>query len=116
MYGMPEYDYWHREPELFWAYRQAYLNKFEEQQEFENYKAWLNGLYNYKAFGTAYYNLKRNEGSPADEYYNKPIDFKALAEQDIREQKRIALETNLKIMLSKSKVALDKKAKQKEGK
>jgi len=110
-------DYWHSTPELFWAYRSAYEIKIDEDVDFNNFKAWLNGLYVFKAFHTVEYNMNRQESAEPTDYFDKPIDWKGeyarqQAEKD-KVKKQEALEINMKILLSKwsQKINKDKKGK-----
>jgi len=99
-------QYWHKEPELFWAYRSAYEQKQDVEFEIENYKAWLNGLYNCKAFEVVYYNFNRKEGATPMSYLEKPFDFKEMAKkskEEIRLEKQKKLETDVKAMLNRGK-------------
>ena len=66
-------EYWNQDPWLAKDYRDAW----ELKQKNENYLAWLQGLYNYKAFGVILGNAFRPKGTKADNYFDKPIDFKA---------------------------------------
>lgn len=64
-------EYWNQDPWLAKDYRDAW----ELKQKNENYLAWLQGLYNYKAFGVILGNAFRNKGTKADNYFDKPIEF-----------------------------------------
>lgn len=68
---MPLQEFWNDDPDLLWAYRNSYMQKMEQDLEIEkqmiNYKAWLQGLYNYQAIGSAF--------SKNGKYPNKPIEF-----------------------------------------
>jgi len=99
-------EYWHKEPELFWAYRSAFTQKQEMEFEITNYKAWLQGLYNCKAFEVVYYNFNRKENAQPISYLEKPFDFKEMAKkskEDIRLERQKRLETDVKVMLNKGK-------------
>jgi hypothetical protein len=116
IFGMTYNQFWHREAELYWAYQVAYEKKLEEQYEFENYKAWLNGLYNFDAISKSNYNTHaRGQGDSPEQYMFKPIDWKQLEKQDKEEvikQKSIANENSIKNMLNMKKSIIDSK---KEG-
>lgn len=64
-------EYWNQDPWLAKDYRDAW----ELKQKVENYNAWLQGLYNYKAFGVILGNVFRKKGHKADNYFDKPIDL-----------------------------------------
>ena len=64
-------EYWNQDPWLAKDYRDAW----ELKQKTENYNAWLQGLYNYKAFGVILGNAFRKKGAKADNYFDKPIEF-----------------------------------------
>ena len=67
--GMSYDEYWNQDPWLAKDYRDAHKIK----QDNDNYMAWLQGLYNYKAVSVAVYNNLRKEGQKADEYFERPI-------------------------------------------
>lgn len=69
--GMTYDEYWNQDPWLAKDYRDAW----ELKQKTENYNAWLQGLYNYKAFGVILGNAFRKKGHKADTYFDKPIEF-----------------------------------------
>ena len=100
-------------PQTYWGYQVAYEKKLEEQYEFENYKAWLNGLYNFDAISKSNYNINRaNKNDPVEYYLDKPIDFKAIAKQDkedMKKKKQVALEDSMKALIKSRKSMLDKK-------
>lgn len=71
-------------------YREAY----EARQEQENFNAWLNGLYVYKAFETVMANAFSPKGTPPVKYLDKPLDlFKKNEKQEEAEveQQQIAI-------------------------
>lgn len=106
-------QFWKGKPELYWAYQVAYSNKLESDYEFENYKAWLNGLYFFDALSKANYNINRqNINDPVEMYMQKPIDFKELArldKEEINKQKRIDNDNSIKNMLSSKKSLIERK-------
>lgn len=112
-------EYWYGEAELFWAYRQAYLNKVEQDIEFANYKSWLSGLYNFIAYGTVESNMNRKEGEEPISYIEKPIDFTEQARLEAQQKKeeeeklrKIQAEVQLKNLLSKYKKKIEEKKKE----
>lgn len=64
---MPLQEFWNDDPDLLWTYRDLYMQKIEQEQEMVNYKAWLQGLYNYNAIASAF--------SKNAKYFDKPIEF-----------------------------------------
>ncbi len=78
-------EYWNQDPWLAKDYREAW----ELKQKNENYLAWLQGLYNYKAFGVILGNAFRKKGAKVDNYFDKPIEFE---EEEKRTPKQIRQE------------------------
>lgn len=105
-------EFWKGDPSLFWAYRTSFIEKEKRQNELDNFKAWLSGLYNYKAFGVVEYNLNRKEGAPTEDYFDKPLDFDGMKNEYELEQRKIKekqlLEKRFEAMLLKSKSILEK--------
>lgn len=68
---MPLQEFWNDDPDLLWVYRNLYMQKMEQDIEIEkqmiNYKAWLEGFYNYNAIASAF--------SKNGKYFDKPIEF-----------------------------------------
>lgn len=68
---MPLQEFWNDEPDLLWAYRNAYLNKeklrIQEKNETINFQAWLQGYYNNVAIVSA---LSKNVN-----YLSQPISL-----------------------------------------
>lgn len=68
---MPLQEFWNDDPDLLWTYRNLYMQKMEQDIEIEkqmiNYKAWLQGFYNYNAIASAF--------SKNAKYFDKPIEF-----------------------------------------
>lgn len=78
-------EYWNQDPWLAADYRKAWQLKQKE----DNYKAWLYGLYNYKAFGVIIYNAFKEKHRKAEKYFDKPVDFE---EEETRTPKQIRQE------------------------
>lgn len=78
-------EYWNQDVWLAKDYREAW----ELKQKNDNYLAWLQGLYNYKAFGVILGNASRKKGARADNYFDKPIEFE---EEEKRTPKQIRQE------------------------
>lgn len=50
---MPMKEFWEDNPDLFWAYRFSYYNRFKTQSKINNYNAWLIGAYVYDGVSIA---------------------------------------------------------------
>ena len=66
---MPLDEFWNDDPDLLWVYRNSYTHKIEQERDMINYKAWLEGFYNYNAIASAF--------SKNAKYFEKPIEFNA---------------------------------------
>ena len=64
---MPLQEFWNDDPDLLWTYRNSYMQKMEQERDIINYKAWLQGFYNYNAIASAF--------SKNAKYFDKPIEF-----------------------------------------
>lgn len=64
---MPLDEFWNDKPDLLWTYRNLYIQKMEQERDIINYKAWLQGFYNYNAIASAF--------SKNTKYFDKPIEF-----------------------------------------
>ena len=88
MYGMTYDDYWHGDPMMASAYREAYIMK----QKKENEMMWINGMYTLNAFSVVMANAFREKGKPAVEYLSKPIELfpktKQEKEQEAEEERK----------------------------
>lgn len=71
-YGMSYDDFWHGDPAMVIAYREANAIRQEEM----NVQAWLQGLYIYKAFSVVLDNAFAKRGTPPQEYLKHPLDIK----------------------------------------
>lgn len=84
---MPLQEFWNDDPDLLWVYRNLYMQKMEQDLEIEkqmtNYKAWLQGLYNYNAIASAF--------SKNAKYFDKPIEFNEQP-KTIQEQNNLVVE------------------------
>lgn len=95
LYGMSYEEFWNKDPQLFYSYRFAYIEKIDIERNRSNYEAWLEGLYNFRAFNTVLYNaFKRKEERPQS-YLTKPIDFNEKPEtKEVKENKEIKKRNN----------------------
>lgn len=107
------YDlFWYGNAEDYWAYRFAYLKKFEFEQEVFNQNAWLQGLYFFDGLSKALSNSNRTKASDVVlEYLDKPFDFKQQRIKEDKKEKQNALENQMKVYLQTYKSSLDKKKK-----
>lgn len=64
-YGMPVYEFWEEDPDLFWVYRISYIDKTMEEEERQNMHNWMLGLYIQSAVGSIF--------SKNAKYMQKPI-------------------------------------------
>ena len=104
-------EFWEEDPELLWAYRKSYMDKFEIDKNINNYNAWLSGLYIYNAISVSLYNgFGREKGAPAQQYMGEPIDFdkKPKSEEEIEKEETIVREMDIKRSLNRMKKALNK--------
>ncbi len=96
---MSNKDFWEEDPELLWAYRKSYLDKFKLQKEVNNFVAWLNGVYVFNAIQVGIYNsFGRKDNQPALNYYEQPIDFNAKpkSKEELIREKRLQIEERIK--------------------
>lgn len=112
-YGMPIDYFWHREADLFFAYRSAFLMAQEEELDRSNKIAWLSGAYTLQALWEvhSYINLPKEEKHLAVKYHQSPInifDTKETKEtkDDIIKKKRIEEENKIKLMIAQTQIAL----------
>lgn len=104
---MPLQEFWYDDPDLLWAYRNVYLEKEKQKIEIEketiNFKAWLQGYYNYIAIGNA---LNKN-----GRYLTEPIEMnpKSKTEKD----KKLETAQRIKERLKKGKMILQRRSEKK---
>lgn len=84
---MPLQEFWNDDPDLLWTYRNSYMQKIEQdielQKQMINYKAWLQGFYNYNAIASAF--------SKNAKYFDKPIELNEKT-KTIQEQNQLVTE------------------------
>ncbi|MBO7614786.1 MAG: hypothetical protein J6T15_03725 [Bacilli bacterium] len=96
-YGMSVEEFWRESPDLFWAYRFSYYEKMRAEQQYDNFKLWLQGAYFYEAVSVA---LANGFGKGKATYPNKPyILTKEEEEQDFKD-KQNALVNRIKNRIS----------------
>lgn len=116
---MSNKEFWEEEPELLWAYRKSYIDKFKIQNELINYEAWLNGLYVFDAISKSIYNsFGRKETQPALNYIEKPYDFdeneKVKSKEEIEREQQLKLEEKIKESLQRTKSILNRNKERQE--
>lgn len=89
VYGMTYEQFWHGDPWLAKAYREAYV----ERRKAENNRDWLSGRYFFDALSISLSNAFRKQGTPAKDYLEEPYqlfdlneDERAIAEAKMREK------------------------------
>lgn len=95
MFGMSSEEFWEDDPMLYWAYRTFYFKKLEfehnQEQQYMEYKAWLNGKMSYIAQSTALNNAfsKQKKDFPT---------FKQMFKNDNKEKtKKTKNEINIQV-------------------
>ena len=78
-------EFWEEDPELLWAYRKSYMDKLEQQKEFQNINNWLLGIYIYDAVSKSIYNNFNKNGKTLT-YMKEPLDFSKTQEEIEREK------------------------------
>ena len=87
-YGMPLDEFWHGDMRLLSVYQKAYMRDV-------SYKAWLQGQFNYAAFGVVLSNAFAKKGQKQAEYpkwvdpfekFDKPKITKENVEEEFRKQ------------------------------
>lgn len=105
---MPLQEFWNDDPDLLWTYRNLYIKKLEDdikiEKEMINYKAWLQGFYNYNAIASAF--------SKNIKYFDKPIEFNA--KPKTVEEKRQELMHKIKEQKMRAQMLLKQRS-EKEG-
>lgn len=101
---MPLQEFWNDDPDLLWTYRNLYMQKIEQDIEIEkqmiNYKAWLQGFYNYNAIASAF-----NKDA---KYFDKPIEFNT--KQKTAEEKRQELADKIKEQKMRAQILLKQRS------
>ena len=86
-YGMTYDEYWHGDPRMVEAFREAHLLRLKEQ----NMMAYYSGVYTYRAFETVLANAFSKPGTPPHKYLEKPLDIfpKTKEEQEAEEEQEL---------------------------
>ena len=83
--GMTYSEFWEGDVALPKFYRESYKLMQEREAERANFNAWLQGIYNTKAFSVVLGNAFAKEGSPPLEYFDKPIELRKNDEKPMPE-------------------------------
>lgn len=85
--GMSLEEFWHGNPQDFYIYLDAYIEKREEEKELEDYRAWKHNIYTLKALQQ----VMAKNGS-AGIFPKKP--FNKTSHKDIFDEQTYQLELN----------------------
>ena len=106
---MPLQEFWYDDPDLLWAYRNAYTEKEKQKKEIErekiNFQSWLQGLYNFNAIAGALSKEPKYLDSPID------MDFKPKTEKE----KKLEIAQRIKNNMKKGKTILEQQRSEKKG-
>lgn len=75
-------EFWEGDVSLPKFYRQAEKIRLKRRQDDDNFHCWLQGLYNFEAFGCVLANAFRKKNSEPVKYLDKPVQ---LIEKDKKE-------------------------------
>lgn len=100
---MPLQEFWNDDPDLLWVYRNLYMQKMEQERDIINYKAWLQGFYNYNAIASAF--------SKNAKYFDKPIEFNS--KPKTAEEKRQELMHKIKEQKTRAQMLLKQRSEKK---
>ena len=86
-YGMTYDQFWRGDTMMTVAYREAW----EIHRDNRNAEEWLQGMYNYDAFGVVLSNAFRKKGANAVKYAEQPYRIRPMteAEKEAEQQKEI---------------------------
>lgn len=79
-------DFWEENPDLFWAYRFSYYNRYKTQCKLDNYNAWLIGAYVYDGVSIA---LANSFGSGHHKYPLAPYGETVQTNKELELQKNV---------------------------
>ena len=98
--GMSEEEFWNMTPHRYELRIKGYKRCVEQKRDYDNYIAYLNGIYVLKALNASVGNMFSKKGAKPIEYPDKPIDLnpnRELTEEE-KEEQRLAFLDNLKLM------------------
>jgi len=93
-YGMSVKEFWEEDPDLFWAYRFSYYERFKLTKEYDNFKLWLQGAYFFEAVSIA---LANSFGKGNSKYPNKPYELETKDDEENKKAKLKSKELEIKI-------------------
>lgn len=79
--GMSYGEFWEGDVALPKFYREAYKLKQERETQQANFSAWLQGLYNAKAYAVVLGNAFADKSSEPLEYFDRPIELGKKSEE-----------------------------------
>lgn len=88
--GMTYSEFWEGDVALPKFYRESYKLMQEREAEKANFYAWLQGIYNTKAYSVVLGNAFAKEGAQPLEYYDKPIELRKKEEKPQPEDAELA--------------------------
>lgn len=104
---MPLQEFWYDDPDLLWAYRNAYIEKEKQKLEIKkeviNFQSWLQGLYNFNAIIGA---LSKNP-----RYLKEPIELNT--KPKTQREKKLEIAQKIKDNMKKSKTILQQRSEKK---
>lgn len=107
--GMPLQEFWYDEPDLLWAYRNAYIEKekqkTETQKEMINFQSWLQGYYNSIAIGSVF--------SKDVHYLSEPIELNP--KPKTQKEKNLEIAQKVKNKIKRGKKILEQQRGEKKG-
>lgn len=85
-YGMSVKEFWEEDPDLFWAYRFSYYERFRATKEYDNFKLWLQGAYFFEAVSIA---IANSFSKSHAKYPDKPYEINKVEEEEIDEKTKL---------------------------
>lgn len=79
-------EFWEDNPDLFWAYRFSYYNRYKSQSKINNYNAWLIGAYVFNAVSVA---LANSFGKGQHKYPVAPFGEQVQVDENLELQKNV---------------------------
>lgn len=102
--GMTLDEYWFASPRLVRYYREAHKYRIQMR----NQELWLQGLYNFNAFGTVLANAFSKRGSTRRNYLEKPLELFGKTEEE-KQAEILKTRNSVVNMLNRMKLAHDAK-------
>lgn len=92
--GIQEKDFWGMNPRRLKVHIKAYKLKREEQLTYDNYIAYLSGIYVMDALSSTVGNMFKNKGAKPNQYPEKPYELGDKKEEELS-QDEIQRQTEL---------------------